>query len=112
MASDFNDILDIELHFYVNPVTGRVEDIFSFSPFGMFIRKNSDWDSATRDNSKIVHYTNNYKDYNFVWESDVLLSEDLDLDDPQSWEPVLIQRWDKGEVLTEGDIAPFTKLVE
>jgi hypothetical protein len=107
MAANFNDVLDINIYFYVDPATGKVADIFSFSPFGMFVRKDGDWEAADRDNSNIVEYTNTYKQYVLDWDKDPLLSDDIDLENPESWEPNLVQDWDEGIELDEEDLAKY-----
>lgn len=95
----------ISVLFFVDPETDQVDAVFSFSPFGMVVRQDSDWIGIRRENSTLDLKTG-HKIYLLDW-AKVALTDDLD--DPDS-EPEPVILYDNG-ALTLGVLEAYSDLV-
>jgi len=82
--------------FFVDPESNEVDSVFSFSPFGMVVRRDSEWFGVKKENSGIDEKTG-LKMYLLDWDK-VALTDDLD--DPDS-EPEPVILFDSGDLNME-----------
>lgn len=82
--------------FFVNPESNEVDSVFSFSPFGMVVRRDSNWFGVRKEDSGIDEKTE-HKMYLLDWDK-VALTDDLD--DPDS-EPEPVIMYDNDELTLE-----------
>jgi hypothetical protein len=91
--------------FFVEPASNEVDSVFAFSPFGMTIRRDSEWYGVKREDSGIDQKTD-YKMYLLDWDK---IAEVDDLEDSES-DPEPIRLYDSGE-LTVGVLKEYADLV-
>jgi hypothetical protein len=99
--ANFNDL--VNFIFYVDPETELVDGVYSFSPFGMGVRQDSDWVSTDRKRSKIDEKIG-HRFYILDWDKVEMPAEDA-----EDFDPEILQMYDKGG-LTEDTIKEYAIL--
>jgi hypothetical protein len=89
--------------FYVDPETNLVDGLYGFSPFGMVVRRDSDWFGISRKDSDIDQKTG-HRFYTLDWDKVPLPDDNVDIYDPEA---VLL--YDKGG-LTEKVLKDYATL--
>jgi hypothetical protein len=82
--------------FFVDPETNNIDSVFSFSPFGMVVRRDGEWFGVRKEDSGINEKTG-LKMYLLDWDK-VALTDDLE--DPDS-EPEPVVLYDNGDLTLE-----------
>lgn len=59
----------LDVHLYINPETMEVEGVYAYSFMGIAVRDNSDWEPATREETRIDEFTR-FINYKIDWSVD------------------------------------------
>jgi hypothetical protein len=81
--------------FYVDPDTETVDGLYGFSPFGMVVRRDSDWFGINRKDSGIDQKTG-HRFYTLDWDKVPMPEDDVDIYDPEA-----VKLYDKGGLTEE-----------
>jgi hypothetical protein len=81
--------------FYVDPETELVDGLYGFSPFGMVVRRDSDWFGTSRKESGIDEKTG-HKFYTLDWDKVPTPEDDVEIYDPEA-----VKLYDKGGLTEE-----------
>ena len=64
-----------DVHMFLNPETGEVDEMYAYHPFGISRRENGTWESYTREDSNLDELTNHIE-YVIDWDTDFTANED------------------------------------
>ena len=115
MAENFNVSGAPTIYFYLNKESGMVDGVYMYSIFGILKReKGKDWAVGSRKDESLREFLSSSEEYeihSFDWDTDVVTGEDYDAEDDEAWNPIIVQKWGRGEDLTKEDLKPYTRVV-
>lgn len=85
----------ISFLFFVEPESEKIDAVYAFSPYGMTVRRDSDWFGTTRAESGINDKTGHIV-YTLDWDKVPVPDGEVDFLDPEA-----LQLYDRGELTLE-----------